>query len=236
MKLNLFTKIFSYLFLIFVISCQQHSVEKNLISTEVSTDTALKPTQVISYETHEEKNSLPNKWDGGLLSSTPCDAPCFAGIIPGITTELQVMEIIKDNDYFQDCELKDVLNQGRWISCKGLIISINRDSQIVEGIGFMSLTKITLEEIIAKFGEPTTVWVAPDGIPEFPYIVMIVLFENNGIRVDFDTQEDINGHYLLKPTDLITNVAYYSEENGGLGGYLQPWHGYGEYVIDSDWD
>jgi hypothetical protein len=236
MKFNLFNKIFSYFFLIFVISCQSYSVDENLISTEAPADNSRRPTEVIHYETYEEQNSLPNKWDGGLLSSIPCNAPCFAGITPGLTTELQVMEIIKDNDYFQECELKDVRNQGRWISCKGLIININTDSQIVEGIGFMLLNNITLEEVVAKFGEPTTAWVAPDGIPEFPYIVMILLFENTGVRVDIERQEDIDGYYLLKPSDLITNIVYYIEENGGLGGYLQPWHGYGEYVIDSDWD
>lgn len=238
MKFGLRNKIFFCFLLTYLIGCQQYSIEKNLIPTETAINSNIKPveTSVSNYETWEEQNSLPNQWDGGFLSSIPCPLPCFAGITPELTTESQTIEIIKDKNYFQNCELTDAWNQGRSISCKGLIININSDNQIVEGIGFMSLVQITLGEIVAKFGEPTTAWVAPDGIPEHPYISMILLFENNKFRVDLERQEDINGFYLLQPSDLITNIVYYSEEYGGLGGYLQPWHGYGEYVIDSDWD
>jgi hypothetical protein len=192
------------------------------------------PTETLTYATREEY-SLPNQWDGGLFSEKPCQAPCFAGIIPGTRTESEVMNLIQKNDYFQNCHLEDRPNQGRWISCKGLIININKDNGIADSIGFNTLSIFTLENIVAKYGEPTTVWVAPEGIPEDPQISMIVLLDGKKIRVDLKDQEDTAGTYLLEPSAVITNVVYYSEENGGLTGFLQPWHGYGEYIIDDMW-
>lgn len=178
---------------------------------------------------------LPNQWDGGLFSKEPCRAPCFAGLVPGTTTETEAIELIQDSDYFQNCTLEDRPNQGRWISCNGLIITINKETGIADGIGFNTLSTLTLEQVVAKYGKPTTVWLAVLGIPEAPEWSIIVLFEDKKVRVDLEDQELSTETYLLEPTAKITNIVYYSEENSGLTAYLQPWHGYGEYIEDDIW-
>ena len=183
----------------------------------------------------EDQFVLPNHWDGGLFSEEPCRAPCFAGLVPGITTETEAIELIQDSDYFQNCTLEDRPNQGRWISCNGLIITISKENGVADGVGFNTVSTFKLEEVIEKYGEPTTVWLAQLGIPEAPYFGTCILFENVGIRVDLEDQELSMDTYLLEPTAKITNIVYYSEENSGLTAYLQPWHGYGEYIEVSIW-
>ena len=84
------------------------------------------------------------------------------------------MNLIQENNYFQNCHLEDRPNQGSWTSCKGLIIDINKDNGIAEGIGFKTLSTFTLEDAVAKYGEPTTVWLAVLGIPEAPEFSMLV--------------------------------------------------------------
>lgn len=197
----------------------------------------IKPPSLTSAEIANQNDQfiLPNQWDGGLFSEEPCRAPCFAGLVPGTTTETEAIELIQNSDYFQNCTLEDRPNQGRWISCNGLIITNNKETGITDGVGFNTLSTFTLEKVVAKYGKPTTVWLAVLGIPEAPEWSMIVLFEDKKIRVDFEDQELSTETYLLEPTAKITNIVYYSEENSGLTAYLQPWHGYGEYIEDDIW-
>ncbi len=199
---------------------------------QVIKSSSLTPAEIANWE---DQFILPNQWDGGLFSEEPCQAPCFAGLVPGTTSETEAKEIIQESNYFQNCTLEDRPNQGRWISCNGLIININNDTGVIEGIGFGTFLTYTLEEVVAKYGEPTTVWLALLGIPEAPEYSMIVLFDESKIRVDIEVREATTETYLLEPSAKITNVAYYSEEYSGLSGYLQPWHGYGEYIVDDIW-
>lgn len=193
---------------------------------------SLTPAEIANSE---DQFVLPNEWDGGLFSEEPCRAPCFAGLVPGTTTETEAIELIQESDYFQNCTLEDSPNQGRWISCNGLIITINKESGIADGVGFNTLSTFTLEQVIEKYGEPTTVWLAQLGIPEAPYFGICILFENIGLRVDLEDQDMSTEDYHLQPSVKITNVVYYSDENSGLTGCLQPWDGYGEYVVDDLW-
>ena len=180
----------------------------------------------------EDRFVLPNGWDGGLFSEEPCRAPCFAGLVPGTTTEAEAIELIQDSDRFQNCELIARSDGVRSIDCNGLTIGIDSETRIVDGIGFVPTAPFTLEEVVIKYGDPTNTWVAPSGIPEAPYIAMLVFFENEKIWLNLDDRADTSGTYLLEPSAAVWNVVYYSEENDGFEGYLQPWHGYGEYIID----
>jgi hypothetical protein len=175
----------------------------------------------------KEKYLLPNHWDGGLLSEEPCRAPCFAGIIPGKTIETELMDIIENNEHFQGCELTDSPNQGRWVSCNGLIVNIKKTDSTVDGIGFKTSRQFKLEEIMSKYGEPTITWVAPMGIPEAPEVSMIVFWEEEKIRINLEDQEGVV--YQLAPSTLVTNIVYYSEAKDSFEMFFQSWRGYGEY-------
>jgi len=219
--------------MLFLIGCTQSP-----ITTSVSAKTTTpeyRSTETTTYATLEEKNTLPNHWDGGLFSEIPCQAPCFAGINPGVTTENQIANIIQENNYFQNCTFEDKPNQGRRIFCNGLVISINKDNGLADGIGFSPLLAFTLEDVVSKYGEPTTVWFALLGIPEAPEFSMIVLFEDKKILVDLEDQEASTDMYLLVPSAKVTKIVYYSKENYGFTAYLQPWHGYGEYDVNDSW-
>jgi hypothetical protein len=124
---------------------------------QVIKSSSLTPAEIASWE---DQYVLPNQWDGGLFSEEPCRAPCFAGLVPGTTTETEAIELIQESDHFQNCTLEDRPNQGRWISCNGLIITINKENGIADGVGFNTLSTFTLEQVVEKYGEPTTVWFA----------------------------------------------------------------------------
>ena len=75
--------------------------------------------------------------------------------------------------------------------------------------------------------------VVPIGIPESPEVSMVVFWEEKKIRMNLEDQEGVV--YQLKRATVVTNIVDYSEANDGFTIFLQPWHGYGEYVVDGDW-
>jgi hypothetical protein len=187
------------------------------------------PAEPINWE---EKYLLPNQWDGGLFSEKPCRAPCFAGIVPGSTVESELIGVIENDEHFRDCRLEARPDQGRWIACNGLIIDINKVNSIVDSIGFNTSQEFSIEDVMSKYGEPTMTWVAPMGIPEAPEVSMVVFWEAEKIRINLEDQEGVS--YQLAPSTLVTNIVYYSETNDGFTIFFQPWHSYGEYIVDND--
>ncbi len=109
-----------------------------------------------------------------------------------------------------------------------MIINFKNNSNIVDGIGFRISQKITLVDVVRKYGEPTALWVTPDGIPEIPYTSMCVFIGNSKIRLDLGRQKGIT--FLLEELSTVTNIVYYSEPNAGMYGLIQDWQGYGEYT------
>ena len=84
--------------------------------------------------------------DGGLLSGEPCGPPCFIGIIPGVTTEEQVYQIIKNQNLNALCEKDDKVARGgeRGITCSNIfIVTFANKSNLVNGLGYTILEIIT---------------------------------------------------------------------------------------------
>src|SRR5438132_1178663 len=97
---------------------------------------------------------LPDIGDGGFLTGTPCGPPCFLGIVPGITIEAEVLAILEPMRSVQKCESfnHEAESGRRRLSCLSMNISFRRGTDIVETIGFQTLQKITVAQVIAKYG------------------------------------------------------------------------------------
>ncbi len=230
MNYHKFIRTLLYCSLAFFTNCARAPTESSVSIETLPPDG--QPTEIIPPTTWEEEHSLPNRWDGGLFSETPCQAPCFASIVPGTTTETEVMNIIEDDAYFQNCQLEDIPNRGRSVSCKGLIINIDKTDSTVDALGFKTLQQFSIEDVMSKYGEPTMTWVIPMGIPEAPEISMVVAWEEEKISINLEDQEGVA--YQLVPSTAVTNIVYYSETGNDSTIFSQPWHGHGEYVVDDD--
>jgi hypothetical protein len=167
-------------------------------------------------------NARFNIDDGGLLSEKACSPPCFARIIPGITSKSETIKILRDLGYWDNCSIT------KSIVCEeNLVISIN-DNDTVRGIGFSPTTEITLEQVIGKYGEPDSVVVFFHEYPD--WVKISVFFKNINARLDLDVQDgDI---FTAKPSNEVTFIAYMdniSYENSIKQGQAQKWSGYREY-------
>lgn len=177
--------------------------------------------------------------DGGFLTGEPCGPPCFWGIVPGETTEGEVMEILQERGIFETCYTIDHEDEGgfRGMDC-GLqvFIDFERGGDLVTGVGFKPTATITAQDVVAKYGEPQGIAVHDLGVHVHVIDLQLVMaYPSMLTRVIFPTQRvslPIQEPYILEPSTLVDSIAY-PIDGGEISlvddSYWEEWHGYGEY-------
>lgn len=172
-----------------------------------------------------------NFGDGGLISGTPCSAPCFWNIIPGTTTEEEAVSILASLGDVQGCEYSDKIENGadKLIRCDNLGITFN-DKGLVSRLGFNLPEPATVGDIIEKYGVPDSVIVLPVG-PQFqePY-KMNLLYGKQRMVVGLPEQK--SDRFELTPTIIIGTVLFCEEDvykkfTGPE--FNHEWKGFGKY-------
>ena len=170
--------------------------------------------------------------DGGFLSGEPCGPPCFWGIVPGQTTEAQVIEILKSKGVLTVCDFFNNEAEGgsRGMKCGSRIfISFRQDSEVIDGIGYDPSVSITAKDVISKYGKPDGVLIIPDGIPEDPYTMFVIVYSRISTHLRLPRQRGLS--YYLEPSTPIENIAYGVEYGISIDNHIfyEEWRGYGEY-------
>jgi len=171
--------------------------------------------------------------DGGFLSGEPCGPPCFWEIVPGQTTEAEVIEILQRRGIYAICETWNSESEGarRGISCGSrLVISFEQGGDVVAGVGFSPSLSITVEDVIAKYGEPELVEVGGLGVHVVDF-QLTMAYPGILTWVRLPLQDELP--YILEPSTGIRNISYavdfgdphYYEDNP----HWKEWYGYGEY-------
>jgi hypothetical protein len=169
--------------------------------------------------------------DGGLLSGTPCPAPCFWEIRPGVTTKAQAIEILRGMGVINEYQINNYVSFAN-------VISFEYDPKgIVTSIGFTPNAAISVESLIAKYGSPDAVVVIYDSstTPEHNAFIAGLFFDSLQTYVGLvgmhDTWPPI---YRLSQGTLITDVTYFSESyyetwKASITHHISKWNGYGAY-------
>jgi len=169
----------------------------------------------------------------GFFSGKPCAPPCFWSIVPGTTTEKEAIKILKVKGIFQSCKSYDKEVQGgaRGITCPSLFIVFQQGTSIVDSIGYEPSRKITVEDVISKYGEPDTIFVTEMGIPEAPTIGMSLHYHNIQTKLLLPEQEGMvfRAERSTPIENIVYSPSYNKSEKERIGDFLQDWKGYGEY-------
>lgn len=170
--------------------------------------------------------------DGGFLSHDPCGPPCFWNIIPGVSSEDEVVQILRAKDLSQECQPynHEAESAGRGISCASSIgVSFRKGTKTVEDLGFVPSQKITLEAVIAKLGAPDRVFVVPSGLPEHPRTVMLLYYDNLKTIVNLAEQDGIT--FVVQPSLAIKTIGYSDRDSYEASRRFAQydWKGYVEY-------
>jgi hypothetical protein len=216
---------------------------KDITPTATNTEPAGRDNEVKPKETApnvessaiEVENNPPDIADGGFLSGEPCAPPCFWGIVPGNTTEAEAKQILQTKGLSQGCKAYDneARSGTRGINCQFIMnISFQLGTDIVYAVGFRPSQKITVEDVITKYGKPDSVSVLPSGIPEDPHTVMLLYYNRMNTRLNLPDQTGIT--FLVKPSTEVENIAYFDVDRYEkfLRHSFQKWEDYGEYQLN----
>ena len=176
--------------------------------------------------------------DGGLFSEQSCKPPCFWGITPGITHELEAWEILKSKEVSSVCQTWDNTNESgtRGIECnlnKGILsIGLESKQDGIRFVGFAPSNVIHISDVIEKYGEPTCIAIWDGDSPEHIETEVTIFYDSITTRLDFSSQD--GSVYNLRPESEITGVSYLSLQEytayiKSIEGSLFSWKGYGEY-------
>lgn len=171
--------------------------------------------------------------DGGLISAEPCAAPCFLGITPDKSSYQDVIDHLSQKGYLDSCEEYDKTSESGDIGIKCddiFIISFDVNKELVTGLGFNLSTQHSVEDVIARYGEPESVAVSTGGYAEITS-EMRLFFPS--VRMTLILEQIKGSSYLVQPTTRVVAVSYegvtsYQE----LTDTAQPWSGYREYYME----
>ena len=165
--------------------------------------------------------------DGGFLSEDPCAPPCFWGIVPGQSTETEVVEILEQQGIYPSCGAWDLefRSGNRGIECEHHVsITFQRGGEIVDVISF-SPSNITVRDAVEKYGGPDSLDVGGLGTHATDY-QMIMHYPQMLMLIRLGYQENLP--YVVEPGTHVQRIVY-----GAIfdQGYTLPleWQGYGEY-------
>lgn len=167
--------------------------------------------------------------DGGLLSEIPCAAPCFQGITPGITTKDEAIEIFRSLIDLEKCEYWDNLSIGgsSGLNCINFGFTLN-ENNIVQTVFYTPLVRITVDDVIAKYGTPNCIYVSALGIGIEPPLAMRLYFDDEFLVVYLPEQDGTS--YSIENDTVIDRFSFIEKTEYSNDKILcQPWNGYREY-------
>lgn len=179
--------------------------------------------------------------DGGLLSHEPCGPPCFYGITPGKTTQLEVSQVLEDLGILDTCQFLTLpstspKNEGEsrdWQCERGFGIEIRQDTQLVKSIYFRIDEPIEMQKIIEKYGNPDVIEVLEMGFVDAPSVSAAVYFVKS--RMVLPLPEVEGTYYPISSTTSVNRIVYRDDQSlqdqmERWSDIITPWEGYGNYV------
>lgn len=176
-------------------------------------------------------STSPPIGDGGLLSHSPCVAPCFFGVEPGVTLLGEAKSILTSDSVCREPTDFDNESVGgsRGFKCgEWITVSTIPDGELVGAVGFSTVAPVTVESAVGSLGEPDWVSAIPTGVPEAPKVVLLLYFDDYSTRLLLPEQDGRG--YLLQADTPLERILYMARAeylaSRGTGG---PWTGYGIY-------
>jgi hypothetical protein len=173
-----------------------------------------------------------NIGDWGILSGIPCSAPCVFGIRAGETRFDQVMPVLEKNGISSsDCLTEPNVSWFLFTCGAGrLNVQVDTQTNIVNAVWFLPLVRISLGEIIEKYGEPNYVTLDQEGAPG----TIHPRFYWNSLRMLVSLPEISGSTYDIQKTTQVEVIEFsdetlYRTADKESDPYFRPWDGYGVY-------
>jgi hypothetical protein len=171
--------------------------------------------------------------DDSLITGQPCEAPCFQGITVGKTTLVDGTDIIKRNAAFKDVQNREATGDqpavAQWNTASGEFCCqmIASQTGLVESITLRLAPKITVGQVIDKYGEPPYTFSAEYSDSE---AVIQLLYPTQGLVL---LVVPGNASSSLEAGDPVVAVIYLDPARFGdllKEATLQGWLGYTSFA------
>jgi hypothetical protein len=198
----------------------------------VSACTQLKCDSPASYIVSGE---LADLVDRSLITQEHCAAPCWYGIVPGATSEIEMFESLEELDFIdkESLETTELADGGKMVQW-GTVFPEDPGRSgriIVSSEGVVSTITIyrlwyqtTLQEVIQIIGEPDGVVAEPYGLPDGPVecIDTSVIWFDKGLQVSLPSQSlsQANQAAFVEPQSQIETVFFFPSVSN-LDEYLE---------------
>jgi len=187
-----------------------------------------------------------------VLTNDVCEAPCWYGIQPGVTTSweayeiLSAIDVITNNAIYGEYDRNEAVTSYFWYfqrpaSDSGGSVYFADDRETA--ISILTVDSLKLKDFIAKFGEPDQYWteIGYGEIREYLEISLFYPTKGYVVNLVIDTvgdskQAEIKGSSqvmrvtFFKPElmdDLLETSLLIDTPKGARKGRFIPWTGYG---------
>ena len=166
--------------------------------------------------------------DTSVLTQNPCAAPCFHDITPGKTTFSEAVSKLKEDKAFTNVQTKDKPSVATWDATGGdqcCQLSAN-DNGLVTAVVARVAPKMTLGDVIAKYGDPQYVSGVDYSDQEsvlqivFPEKGLVTLVVPGDAKSTLSATSPVVVLLLIDPNDWKTTLDMST---------LQGWAGYQSY-------
>ena len=172
-------------------------------------------------------NRVPEIRDGGFLSSEPCAPPCFWGIIPGITTEAEAIELLQSEGLCRKYTTFDHSGGVEVFCSSGVEISIQQGTDTIDVVIFRPSQTITVGDAITRYGAPDTISVGVKH--QYPRVWMVLNYAH--LKVSLVLAEQEGSTFWVEASTEVERINYYSTASFEYYKTTtdSKWNGYGEY-------
>jgi hypothetical protein len=173
--------------------------------------------------------------DRSLITNEPCEAPCWRGITPGVTSWSDALTILEDDTTLGDPTPQSDEESGAVVAEFQQINSnvpccqmFSESGELVDVVFLRVAPRVTLGELIDSKGEPAYLIGSPFSDDQaimnliYPDIPMVVYAFVAGTSGTLTEDSEIIGILYLKDSDMQT--LFETSQPG-----LQAWEGYQSY-------
>jgi hypothetical protein len=159
--------------------------------------------------------------DTSLLTSEPCEPPCWQGLVPGVSTEEEVNEFVRTSELVDQTTLfRGDITRGtgevvgvsvQWWSRADMAgvprqfgNSFSIKGGVLQDMKIFLDYEVTLEELLSRYGEPhkwSTSWVSL----HVPDVDVKLYYPNHGLTVWLRLPAD---DVWLRPENKVRRVRY----------------------------
>ncbi len=189
------------------------------------------------------RNALKNDLIGKQM---PCKLPCWNNITPGVTKSNEAVKILNNTSYINKGSISQSGNDDfggciwEWkVSGGRLTPRLYWQNGVVQEISLSLAFKLTIKDILIKFGLPENVGIMQGGTPENWYWIIDMFYPQSGIQIKaytsylstlIDPTTEIGAIDLYLPTSIEKRISnLYPEVNyNDISWLFTSWKGYGD--------